>query len=428
MKRLLGSLYLRLVLVLLLALAASHATMFFLFSSELEDARLANIARSVAAQVRLVEELLQARPAAEFPALKNLRLAAAPVAGAGPQHAGEARMLARFRDYLGEELGREVSLLPAETPGVWIDLRGVGAEAPWLFVAAPKPHGRRGDSLLSALLVGFSVFFLGGTLLLWQIQRPLKRLGRALEAVGQPRGSVKLPVAGAGETRVLAERFNAMVDRLANYEEDRSTMLAGVAHDLRTPMTRLRLLVELEQGGRAGEMMRNLDDVDRIVEQFLIYARGADDEAPEERDLCLFVDEVVASYAAVGVAAACAVDGGVRAAVRAGALRRALINLVENALEYGAAPVVVRTAVDGGAVCIAVEDGGSGIPPDQIERALRPFTRIDPSRGGKGHCGLGLVIAARVVEAHGGSLRLANRAGGGLCAEIRLPALSIEQK
>ena len=211
-----SSLYLRLVLVLLLAMGASYATMYVLFLSHLEETRTGNFARTLAAQVRLVEELLQARPAAEFPALKALRLASSPpptTAAPGPD---VEQRLTRIRDGLEDELGRNVNVISVEAPdpGLWIDLRVPDGQPQWLFMAAPRPRPRHVESMLPVSLVGFAVFFAGGMLLLWQVQRPLKRLGKALEAVGKGNRLVMLPVAGGGEIRILGERYNDMVERL----------------------------------------------------------------------------------------------------------------------------------------------------------------------------------------------------------------------
>jgi two-component system osmolarity sensor histidine kinase EnvZ len=418
-----SSLYLRLVLVLLLAMGASYATMYVLFLSHLEETRTVNFARTLAAQVRLVEEFLQARPAAEFPVLKALRLAPSPpsliAAARGPD---VEQRLARIREGLEDELGRNVNVIAVEAPdsGLWIDLRLANGQPQWLFMAAPRPRPHHVESMLPVSLVGFAVFFAGGMLLLWQVQRPLKRLGKALEAVGKGNRLVTLPVAGGGEIRILGERYNDMVERLRSYEEDRATMLAGVAHDLRTPITRLRLLMELAEGTRHDEMEQNLTDIERITEQFLVYARGGDGEPYTDRDIGLFLDEVVAPYAAQGVTALSA-PAGVIVPLRADSLRRALINLVENAIEYGQRPILVRCLCTGEAVSIAVEDAGNGIEASQIKRAMRPFARLDNSRRGKGHCGLGLVIAARIAEDHGGTLTLRNGDSGGFIAEIGFP-------
>ena len=423
MKRFTGSLYAQLTLVLLVALGASFATMYWLFLSHLEDSRNNNFARSLVTQIHLVEELLRTRPAASLPASVGIRIARNAPAQPPSVAAETARRLPFLKNRLSEELHRKVEVVASNEPfsGLWIKLRANPVEAPqWMFFPTPRSHTRLGDPLLRVLLVGFTVFFAGGMLLLWRIQRPLKRLGSALEAVGQSNRLTTLPLSGVGEIRILGERYNEMVERLRRYEEDRATMLAGVSHDLRTPITRLRLLVELAQGARSGEMLRNLDDIGRITEQFLDYARGNNDEPLEQRDLALFVEEVAAPYGAEGVSVISA-QGDIILPLRANSLRRALVNLIENAIEYGSSPITIRISRADGSASIAVEDSGSGIDPTLISYALRPFSRLDHSRGGKGHCGLGLVIAAKIAEQHHGRLQLSKRAGGGLVAAIHLP-------
>ena len=423
MKRFSDSLYARLALVLLVALGASYATMYFLFRSSLEDTRASNIARSVAARVQLIEELLRSRPDVQIPRLKGLSLADKPQASGGRISAETRRFVAKLRERLVEDMGRDVTLVPVTRPnaGLWIQLHAPPGARQWLLVAVPLLGFGTSVFLTSALLVGFAIFLGGGMILLWQIQRPLKRLGRALETVGQSAHLSKLPLAGSGEIRILGERYNDMVERLGRYEEDRATMLAGVAHDLRSPITRLRLLMELGEGTRNVEMLHNIDDIERITEQFLVYARGSDNEPIVERDAASFVEEVIAPYTEQGVAMVCDREG-LAIAVRANSLRRAITNLLENAIEYGRPPVTVRISRSEAMVAIAIEDAGPGIDSDRMAVALRPFSRLDSSRGGKGHCGLGLVIAAKIAEEHRGELKLKARDGGGFVAEICLPA------
>ncbi|MHB1591706.1 MAG: ATP-binding protein [Sulfuricella sp.] len=422
MRRFAGSLYAHLTLVLLIALGASFATMYFLFLSHLEDTRNSNFVRSVVAQVRLVEELLRARPASEFPAIAGIRVARTAPSPTSNPDSKTTRRLPFLKGRLSEELHRNVEVVASTNPvtGLWINLSTPADHTQWMFIPTHKSHSRLGDPLVRVLLVGFAVFFAGSMALLWRIQRPLKLLSKALEMVGQPRGLATLPVTGAREIRVLAERYNDMVERLHRYEEDRAMMLAGVAHDLRSPITRLRLLVELTQGPRIGEMLLNIDDIERITEQFLDYARGNNDERIEQRDLDFFIEEVCAPYAEQGVSIV-GEKSNVVLSIRSNSLRRALMNLIENAMEYGRPPITVRISREDKHVTIAVEDSGNGIDPDQISRALRPFSRLDSSRGGKGHCGLGLVIASKIAEEHGGELELRNLDGRGFVAAIRLP-------
>ena len=425
MSRYADSLYARLALLLLLALGASYATMYFLFLSHLEETRITNIARSLASKIQLLEELMHSRPIGEIPPLKGLSLSDEPQIAKDEVTAEARRFVAILREHLVEEMGREVTIVPVSkpSPGLWINLHSPEAPGEWLLVAMPPRHSNRSISLIFALLAAFAVIFAGGMMLLWQIQRPLKRLGKALEAVGHSPHVDKLPLSGSGEIRILGERYNEMVERLHRYEEDRATMLAGVSHDLRTPITRLRLLMELGGEARNGQMIQNIDDIQRITEQFLVYARGCDNEPLEERNAALFVDEVIAPYFDQGVSLVCDHDD-IRISIRSNSLRRALINLIENALEYGRPPVIVRIIQSLGMVTIGVEDAGGGIPPGLLEQALRPFSRLDSTRSGKGHCGLGLVIVVKIVEEHLGKLKLRTLADGRFAAEICLPSAS----
>ncbi|HEX8987476.1 MAG TPA: ATP-binding protein [Rhodocyclaceae bacterium] len=421
MAHLRDSLTLRLALVLLVALAVSYGTMYALFLSHLDETRLNSFSRTIAVQVRLLEEFLETRPAAELPALKGLRIAAALPPQLKPDDAERTQRAALIKDRLDGELERPVQVIAALSPeaGLWVDLHPPGQATQWLFLPTPRLVYRRSDSLVVALVVGFLVVFVGGMLLLWQVQRPLERLARAFEAIGPAAPPQQLDVGGVGISRIVIERYNEMAARQRRYEEDRAIMLAGVAHDLRSPITRLRLLLELEQGGRQAEFQQNLGEIERITEQFLAFASGYDDEEASPHDLRLFALEVAAPFRERGVTVA-AGPADIIAEVRPNALRRALINLIENALEYGAAPVEVGVREEGNEVVLGVRDGGAGIAEADMARALRPFTRLDGARGGKGHCGLGLAVVGQIAESHGGRLRLRRLEPAGFVAEIRL--------
>lgn len=416
------SLTLRLALVLLVALAASYGTMYALFLSHLDETRLNSFSRTIAVQVRLLEEFLETKPAADLPPLKGLLIAPA-LPNITPDDGERRERAAAIQARLDAELGRPVQVIAALTPepGLWLDLQPGSGVTQWLFMPTPKIIYRRSDSLVVALIVGFLVVFVGGMLLLWQVQRPLERLAKAFEAIGPAAPPRQLDVGGFGISRLVIERYNEMAARQRRYEEDRAIMLAGVAHDLRSPITRLRLLLELEHGERRGEFNQNLGEIERITEQFLAFARGYDDESASPHDLKPFVQEVASPFRERGVAIKPSAQDAI-VAIRPNALRRALINLIENALEYGVAPVLVDVHGEAEEVVVAVSDHGPGIPAADIERATRPFTRLDSSRGGKGHCGLGLAVVAQIAESHGGRLVLHAVQPAGFAAEIRLPA------
>lgn len=209
-----------------------------------------------------------------------------------------------------------------------------------------------------------------------------------------------------------------MLDRLKRMEVDRATMLAGIAHDLRTPITRLQLQIELAGGPRKDAMLRELAQMSEIFEQFRLFAGGGQGERAEQRDLGLLLEELVDPWRDNGLGLDLASE--LRAEVKPAALRRAVGNLLDNAFAYGAVPVVLRLYAHGREAVIEISDHGKGIPEERIAEALRPFSRLDPARGGNGHSGLGLAIVDRLVADMGGRLELENRPGGGLIARLVL--------
>jgi two-component system, OmpR family, osmolarity sensor histidine kinase EnvZ len=330
----------------------------------------------------------------------------------------------RLKVELCRRLGRCPAVLPASSPrrGVWVELTSP-FEPVWLFVSLPSPRGWPPDPLLLSLSIGLGAL---GALLLFltlEIQRPLTRLQEALADVGLEALPAALPDQGAPAVRQLMARFNAMLLRLEDSGRERTTMLAGIAHDLRSPLTRLRLRLALAAEGPMApqELERaqaDIRSIERITRQFMIFAGAEAGESP----VLVPLDGLVAeSAAAVGeVPLELDLEPLVRR-VRPIALARAVGNLIDNALTYGRPPlrVVLRPLGPGdGAVPpngeagpvesgfeIQVWDCGEGIAPAQWHKAMTPFQRLDQARGGEGHCGLGLAIAAKVARDHGGDLR-----------------------
>lgn len=418
MRMRLDSLYLRLALVLVTALVAGFATMGWVFHSHVEENRLPG--HGLGAQVRLIEALLKAQPDADISRVTGFSLFRGEMPPESfPIQPGDREAMPLLR--LTAEMGRKAEARRiAAGPGLWIRLDH--PTALWLFIAPPhRPAGL--EPWTWGLLVTFGIILLGGMALLWRVQVPLRELERALARIHPGDKVEPLTLSGPREVVSLAEQFNQLMARLQDHEEDRNVMLAGVAHDLRAPITRLRLQLEtgVSPGGRAA-MERNLDSVEAIVNQFLLFARGGSGEALAEYDLGAFVAEVLAPYEDREVTLLPLDDDWMTCEIRADSLRRALCNLVDNALEYGKPPVTVRLGRRKQSIVIAVGDAGAGIPDDQRSRALRPFSRLDQARSDHGHCGLGLAIAAQVAEAHGGELILGQSPEGGLLAEIILPA------
>jgi two-component system osmolarity sensor histidine kinase EnvZ len=261
----------------------------------------------------------------------------------------------------------------------------------------------------------------GAWLIASSIARPLAELTRAAARIG--RGEPHQALAGEGprELRSLGEAFNRMARDLESMERERAMVLAGISHDLRTPLSRVRLALEMSgaEPGAAGAIAADIEEMDAIIGQFLDFARGVDeDKLPQ--DPAALLDEVVEHYTRLGRKILLAKESVAPFRFARTAIRRAVSNLVDNALRHGKEPIEIRLSCEDGAAVIEVSDRGPGIPQAEAERLKRPFTRLEAARSGPPGAGLGLAIVERVAHAHGGALELAAREGGGLLARLTL--------
>ena len=270
--------------------------------------------------------------------------------------------------------------------------------------------------VLGALLTVISYIFLRNQL------RPIKRMSAAATAFGKGR-MVPFTPTGATEVRAAGTAFLDMRARIERQTQQRTLMLSGVSHDLRTPLTRLKLGLSMLDDPEAGPLRSDVEDMERLIDGFLDFARGDAEDDLSEVDVAALVGQVVADCKRAGQAVTLAEGTGAAVLpLRGMAIRRALENLINNALRYGTRAVVSVTAGER-SVRITVEDDGPGIPPEAREEAMRPFTRLDPARNqdrGSG-VGLGLAIVADIARTHGGMLRLGESAAlGGLQADLVL--------
>jgi two-component system osmolarity sensor histidine kinase EnvZ len=254
--------------------------------------------------------------------------------------------------------------------------------------------------------------------------RPIRRLAIAARSFGMGREVDDFRPEGAAEVRQAAEAFRQMRERLRGQFAQRTEMLAGVSHDLRTPLTRMKLqLAMLGDGEEIGELKSDVLDMERMVEGYLAFARGEGTEAPISTDLLALVADVVLAEKRDGSALAFVLPGqeNLVMEVRPQALKRALENLITNAKRY-ANSVVVALEISDETVQIMVDDDGPGIPSESREDVFKAFFRLDTSRNPEtGGAGLGLTIARDIARNHGGDLVLEDAPAGGLRARIRLP-------
>ena len=326
---------------------------------------------------------------------------------------GEARFArGRFAPWRDGGVGMRGSLpLPDDT---WLN-----------FALAPMaaPYGLLGGTGAVASTSVMAVGIVGASLLLvrW-LTGPLRRLAQAADGIGRGR-VIAVPQDGPEEVQRVARALDAMQARITRLVDDRTQALAAVSHDLRTPITRLRLRAGfLDDRESQARMEADLDEMEGMISATLAYLQGeVDKEPPRLTDIGTLLSTLCDAAADAGQQVVLSGPAHFDVLCRHVALRRAVSNLIGNAVSYGG-NASVRLDIGSDALRIAVEDSGPGIPEDELERVFEPFHRREASRNrSTGGVGLGLTIARRAVEEQGGTLTLANLPGGGLRAAIRLP-------
>ena len=333
-----------------------------------------------------------------------------------------------FQRQMQAELGpdTETRLRAKSLSALWVHAPNLGDD--WLRIPL-YPYPLRGQRIWTVLGWFFAIGLLS-TAAAWifvlQLSEPLKRLVLAARQLGQGR-SVRLPVSDTpSEMTEVYRAFNQMAEDVEQAARERELMLAGVSHDLRTPLTRLRLSLEfLENDAELTEdMVRDIEDMNAILDQFLAFIRDGRDEPLEQLSLPQLIREVVAPYNQKQEQVRLCLEPVPAFALRRVSIKRLIVNLIENALRYAGGVVEIALSLGGDSnapyVVLSVLDRGTGIAPSEMSNIFNPFIRGDRARGGQG-AGLGLAIVKRIAALHGGSVELRNRSGGGLEARICLP-------
>ncbi|RUO66176.1 two-component system, OmpR family, osmolarity sensor histidine kinase EnvZ [Pseudidiomarina planktonica] len=271
---------------------------------------------------------------------------------------------------------------------------------------------------------------LGGIIFANWLNRPLKDLEAAARKVGRGDYPEPLPERGSNEVIAVTRAFNQMLKGVRQLEQDRSLMMAGVSHDLRTPLTRIRLATEMmspQDSALADGIIHDVDNMNAIIDQFIEYVRTDQGEDAALEDLNDLIHEVVANVPANWQKLVeLQLERMPPIQMRVVSVKRVLLNLLENAERYGHSKILIRSGYyeQQQKVWFSVEDDGPGIPADKMEHYFQPFTQGDSARG-SGGSGLGLAIIKRIVERHHGSIQVAQSDLGGLCAQILLPVLQV---
>ncbi len=311
----------------------------------------------------------------------------------------------------GQSIGLRASIQLRQ--GGWLEAASVirDRDRPW------------GLPALASLIVSGSLVVLIVIWLVRRSMRPLKQLTAAADALGRGEVIQEIRPDGPDDIAQLIRSFNQMQERLDRFVRDRSQMLAMMSHDLRTPITSLRLRAEmLDDLDARDRILETLDELQQMSEEVLAFMRSeAQSEETREIDLSSMIDAVVGDFEDQGAQVAADLPDRLPFRCRPTALKRALCNIVDNALQYGSS-AEVRIVREDDAVIITVLDTGPGMKPEDMKRAFDPFIRLEDSRNRTtGGTGLGLSITRSIINAHGGEITLANRESGGLCVTIRLP-------
>ncbi len=310
-------------------------------------------------------------------------------------------------------------------PGFWVSFRLDEQDEDEYWLVLPRERAARNfaQHWLSWSLLAIFLALTIAWLIASRISKPLKAMARSALTVGKGQIPEPLPEEGASELRSLASAFNAMAADLERHEKDRSEVLAGISHDLRTPLTRLRLEAEMSIADPAAQqaVVADIEQMESVISQFMDYARTESGEAPMPTDLTGLLRNIAERQACIGRPLEVEIEDLPEMTLRPKAITRAVTNLIDNAWKYGAGPVKLTAAAVHGEIWLKISDRGPGIPESDIERLKRPFTRLENARTNASGTGLGLAIVDRIARLHGGSLELSNNPQGGLTACLHLP-------
>ncbi|MDE1009868.1 MAG: ATP-binding protein [Paraburkholderia fungorum] len=332
--------------------------------------------------------------------------------------------------------------LPADMPVLWqfeggqrlwirMHAPADGPHSPY-WIALPIPEDAQGAGLDAAILLSLGLGALAaltGYVIQRHLNQPLRQLTRAARRVSAGETPVPLPTDGPTEIAAVSGAFNQMTHTLQQAEATRALMLAGISHDIRTPLTKLRLsmAMAMPDGSDSSFVVAAesyLDQIETILQQFMDYAGSGEREAAEAGDLNALIERLAGDFAGLGHEFELSLAVLPAIAYRPISMMRLLMNLMQNAIVYGGSGLAVRSWVTGQAVYVAVGDRGKGLSAEELEQLKAPFQRGRNARAHSGGTGLGLAIVERIARLHGGSLQFHAREGGGLEVWVVLPRAS----
>jgi len=425
-----GSLLARSFLLIVVLIVLSLATSVVIFRHVQQEPHAKQMAQLVVSVVNLTRAaVLSAAPEwrsallAELAGSEGLRLHMAEnrdVLKPLPEHPAEmSLMMEKVRESLGSD-----TRFAAERNGeeaLWVSFF-IGHEEFWIALPKDRVENPVYEVLFPWSLLVLVLALPGAYFTAHQITRPLEKIAQAALQVGQGTWPEPLPESGAQEIVTVSRAINQMSADLAANERERALVLAGISHDLRTPLARVRIAAELsaDESLREG-LAADVEQMDAVIQQFLDYARLDESEAMLQADMKSLVQEVAQQFSAQAKSLTLDLDDVPSIPVRPLLLKRALSNLLDNAIKHGGGEITVQLRREEDNIVLTVADRGTGIPSSQHAMVKRPFVRLESARSNSTGSGLGLAIVERAARLNDGELILADNAAGGLVAKLVLP-------
>ena len=433
------SLLARTALVILLALLASQLASVLLFRYYSQLPRLQLFAASYLSHLKTIRAALEIIPPSQHREFLQKLREERGIRVMPPQRIAEALdpapdvpAIRAVRERLREQFGPEADIFvyrrplrqqpfaegkPFTPPASLIAKLPVGASYYWVVF----PRSRVIEPDFSIAWIGWGVLgailsLLGAVFLMWRVNRPLEALASTALALGQGKNPPPVTEMGPGEVRAVATAFNQMRTDLSRLDQERATFLAGVSHDLRTPLSRLRLGIEMLPADPAtrSDLEQDIQDINLVIDQFLDFARDESGEAAQSMSLMQLAQGAVERAARMQVVATTDLAELPPLMLRPVAMQRAIDNLVNNAARHGGGDILIQTRRDAttGKSVLSVFDRGPGIPVHEVERLKQAFTRMDGARSGESGAGLGLAIVERISRMHDAKFDLLPRSVG----------------
>jgi two-component system osmolarity sensor histidine kinase EnvZ len=431
------SLLSRSVLLISALLVLSQMIWFGLYRTYNVRSQSEYLASQIASVISTVGVALESMPASarrefseKLPNQQKIRLLPATTWDDEEVVLPDSPLLRSISEHLNRDFSGDVQALVTledTTRALWIKIK-VKHQAYWVVFPADARGSASAWAWAGWSIFGLALAIAGGYVLMLRVNRPLRALAAAAGEIGAGKTPSPLDENGPSEIRALSHAFNQMTSNLKRIDADRGILLAGISHDLRTPLSRLRLGVEMlddaqDHGLKTG-MIEDIGDIDAIINQFLDFAREGGSEAfHPDQDLNQIVSSVCDRFSRTGQSIRAQLGELPPLTLKPIATQRMVTNLVDNAVRYAGGDIEVKTERLGNSAIVRVLDRGPGIPEADLLRVMQAFTRREVSRAGGKGSGLGLAIVERAARMQGGNVKLIGREGGGLEARVELPLI-----